>query len=49
MKQEMFEANDGIKLFLRSWRPAGTPRAVVVIVHGFKAHSGLAWISTRIR
>lgn len=41
MKQEMFEGKDGIKLFLRSWRPAQAPRAVLVIVHGFKAHSGL--------
>lgn len=41
MKQETFEGKDGIKLFLRTWRPTGTPRAVIVIVHGFKAHSGL--------
>jgi alpha-beta hydrolase superfamily lysophospholipase len=41
MKQEMFEGKDGIKLFLRSWRPTRSPRAVIVIVHGFKAHSGL--------
>lgn len=41
MKEEMFEGHDGVKLFLRSWRPAQAPRAAVVIVHGFKAHSGL--------
>ncbi|MFY0537809.1 hypothetical protein [Nannocystis pusilla] len=40
MKQEKFAANDGTQLHLRSWQPAN-PRAVVVIVHGFKAHGGL--------
>ena len=39
MKEEIFEGVPGLKLFMRSWRPT-TPRAVVVIVHGFKAHSG---------
>jgi alpha-beta hydrolase superfamily lysophospholipase len=41
MQTETFAATDGLRLFLRSWRPAGAPRAVVVIVHGFKAHGGL--------
>ncbi|MDI1451786.1 alpha/beta hydrolase [Polyangium sp. 6x1] len=40
MKEETFEGKGGLKIFMRSWRP-GTPRAVVVLVHGFKAHSGL--------
>jgi alpha-beta hydrolase superfamily lysophospholipase len=34
-------SKDGTKLFVRTWLPAGTARAVVVIVHGLKAHSGL--------
>jgi hypothetical protein len=34
----------GLRIFTRSWRPAGAPRAVVVVVHGFNAHSGrYAW------
>jgi alpha-beta hydrolase superfamily lysophospholipase len=41
MNEEMFEGKDGIKLFMRSWRPSGTPRGVIVLVHGFKSHSGL--------
>ena len=49
MKQEMFAGEGDIQLFLRSWRPAGSPRAVVVIVHGFKAHSGLYdWPAERL-
>lgn len=30
----------GGALFIRSWRPAGDPRAVIVIVPGFNSHSG---------
>ena len=30
----------GDELFYRSWRPAGTPRAIVAIVPGFNSHSG---------
>jgi alpha-beta hydrolase superfamily lysophospholipase len=37
---EEFLAGTGGKLFIRSWRPAGTPRAVVAICHGFNSHSG---------
>ncbi len=38
--EEQIEGVGGLKIFLRSWRPAGTTRGVVVIVHGFNAHSG---------
>lgn len=41
MEESFFEAADGTKLFSRSWSPEGTPKAALVIVHGFKAHSGL--------
>ncbi len=31
-------------LLVRTWRPSGTPRAIVAICHGFNAHSGMyAW------
>lgn len=30
----------GADIFMRSWRPAGAPRAVVAICHGFNSHSG---------
>jgi alpha-beta hydrolase superfamily lysophospholipase len=29
-----------VQIFLRSWRPAGKPRAVVVICHGVNSHGG---------
>ena len=41
MKEETFEGIGGLKIFFRSWRPEGQPRGVVVLVHGFKSHSGL--------
>lgn len=33
---------DGYRLKLRRWLPEGTPRAVILAVHGFNDHSG-AW------
>jgi acylglycerol lipase len=30
----------GLKIALRSWRPGGAPRAVMILVHGFNSHSG---------
>lgn len=37
--EETIKGRDG-ELFIRSWRPAGTPRAVLAIVPGFNSHSG---------
>lgn len=39
--EETIEGRGGVDLFVRSWRPHGPARAVVVVVHGFKAHGGL--------
>jgi len=39
-REETFTASGGLKLSYRSWRPAGSPRAVMVIVPGFNSHSG---------
>ena len=36
--EERIASADGTTLFLRSWRPARPPRAVVAIVHGFNSH-----------
>jgi acylglycerol lipase len=35
-----FDVSNGQKVFYRQWKPAGSPKAVVVIVHGFNSHSG---------
>ena len=39
-KEETFPGMGGLRIFFRSWRPAGQARAVVVIVPGFNSHSG---------
>jgi acylglycerol lipase len=45
-KEERLEGKGGLKIVVRSWRPAGTPRAVVVIVPGFNSHSGyFDWVA----
>ena len=42
MKEETFEGAGGVRLFARVWDALeAPPRAAVVIVHGFKSHSGL--------
>lgn len=44
--EEKAERPGGLKLFLRSWRPARRATGVVVIVPGFNAHSGqYAWVA----
>ena len=41
MNESSFEGVGGLKIFTRSWQPAGgAPRAVLVIVRGFNSHSG---------
>jgi acylglycerol lipase len=41
MTEVAFESTGGIQISVRTWLPAGRPRAVAVLVHGFKSHSGL--------
>jgi alpha-beta hydrolase superfamily lysophospholipase len=44
MNESSFETADGLNIFTRSWKPEGTPRAVIALVHGFNAHSGyMTW------
>lgn len=38
--EERINTTAGLRIFVRSWRPEGTARAVVVICHGVKSHSG---------
>ena len=40
VREESVESTGGIKIHLRSWQPAGTPRAVVVICHGVNSQGG---------
>jgi acylglycerol lipase len=40
MNEGRFEGVGGLRIFTRSWRPQGKPRASVVISHGFNSHSG---------
>jgi acylglycerol lipase len=47
--EERFPGAGGLNIFFRSWRPGGDPRAVLVIVHGFNAHSGYyAWVAEQL-
>ena len=39
-REETIVGDGGLKLFMRSWRPPGRPRAVVAICPGFNSHSG---------
>jgi alpha-beta hydrolase superfamily lysophospholipase len=49
MREESFKGIGGFNIFFRSWRPADTPRAVVVIVHGFNSHSGqYLWVGDEL-
>src|SRR5258707_3040742 len=43
---ERVEGASGLSIFFRSLRPKEKPRAVVIIVPGFNAHSGCyAWVA----
>ncbi len=44
MNESSFEGVGGLKIATRSWQPDGAPRAVMILVHGFNAHSGyMVW------
>lgn len=38
--EESLQGMGGVNLFVRTWRPTQPARGVIVIVHGFNAHSG---------
>jgi acylglycerol lipase len=49
MNAEWIDSQDGTKLWMRTWLPAGPPRAVFTIVHGLLAHGGLyEWAATEL-
>ncbi len=35
--EERIDTTGGLKIFVRSWRPATTPRGVIAICHGVKS------------
>lgn len=39
-REAQIETTGGLKLFVRSWRPEGAARGVVVMVPGFNSHGG---------
>lgn len=38
--QYYIEANDATRLFVRQWKPGKTPKARIIMIHGFSEHSG---------
>lgn len=43
-REETIESAKGLRIFVRSWAPEGTPRGVLVICHGVNSHGGqYAW------
>lgn len=47
--EETFGSTGHVNIFFRSWLPEGAARAVVVLCHGFNAHSGqYAWVAARL-
>src|SRR6266404_5679829 len=39
-REERVTGTGGLNIFVRSWRPNEPARAIVIICHGFNAHSG---------
>lgn len=49
MLEERVAGGAGLQIFVRSLRPAGKPRAVVVICHGVLSHSGYyTWVAQQL-
>src|SRR5215203_176035 len=44
MNESSFEGVGGLKIATRSWAPESNARAIIILVHGFNAHSGyMVW------
>lgn len=39
-QEQWLESTGGLKIFTRHWRPAGAPKAALVICHGVNSHGG---------
>src|SRR5438045_3934017 len=40
MNETTYEGEGGLKIATKSWKPSGDPRVVIILIHGFNAHSG---------
>jgi alpha-beta hydrolase superfamily lysophospholipase len=48
-REEKIDGPQGLKIFVRSWRPEAPARAVVAICHGVNSHSGYyTWTAERL-
>lgn len=48
-REETIQVKGGLNIFVRSWRPASSPRAVVVICHGVNSHGGqYGWVGEQL-
>src|SRR5258708_7711859 len=44
MNESSFECVGGLNIATRSWQPEGKARAIMILIHGFNAHSGyMVW------
>ncbi len=49
-KEEKIHGKTGLNIFVRSWRPQGAARGVVVLVPGFNSHSGYYfWVAEQLK
>jgi alpha-beta hydrolase superfamily lysophospholipase len=49
MREETLSSVGDLKIWIRSWRPEGPPRAAVVLVHGFNSHGGYyVWVAEQL-
>jgi len=48
MKESTFKGVDGLNIATKSWQPEGKPRGIMILIHGFNAHSGyMVWPAER--
>lgn len=49
MKEDSFKGVGGLRIHTRCWPASDTPKAILVISHGFNSHSGhYAWVGERL-
>ena len=49
VKEDRIDSTGGAKIFVRSWKPSGKPKAIVVLCHGFNSHGGLyVWAAEQL-